>query len=320
MGVVVALALRRYLVTGGAGFVGSHLVEALVHGGSDVRVLDNLSTGQEANLADVRSAIELVRGDVRDLDAVRAAMAGVDAVFHLAAIPSVARSVSDPLETFAVNVQGTQHVLSAALAAGVRRVVYASSAAIYGNPTRLPVAEDQQPAPLSPYGAHKLAGEHLCHVFAHTLGLETVALRYFNIYGPRQDPSSPYSGVISKFLEASRAGAHPVIYGDGEQTRDFVHVADVVRANLLAARSGAASGRAFNVGTGRAISLNELLRVAMRALSAEGHPVRGESRAGDIRHSVADITQARLALGYEPTVDLAEGLYATFHGAATPTS
>jgi len=299
----------RYLVTGGCGFIGSHLAEALVAAGAEVRVFDNLSTGREEHLAAVRERVELVRGDVRDPDALRAAMEGVEGVFHQAALVSVFESMERPRDNHEINLTGTFNVLLAARERKVRRVVAASSAAVYGNEPTLPKREDLRPQPESPYAAAKLAGEHYLAVFARRYGLETVSLRYFNVYGPRQDPSSMYSGVISRFAEALRADAPPTVFGDGRQTRDFVFVKDVVQANLLAMRApGVGRGEALNIGTGRRTSLLELLEalsaLSGRALNPRFHP----ARAGDIRHSVAEIARARLELGYEPAYDIRQGL------------
>jgi nucleoside-diphosphate-sugar epimerase len=298
----------KALVTGGAGFIGSHLVDTLVQAGEDVVVLDNLATGNPDNWAYPRY-VQFIRGDIRDLNAVYRAMDGVDVVYHQAAIPSVPRSVSDPVTCHEVNVTGTFNVLLAARDAGARRVVYASSSAIYGDSVELPKRESMAPKPLSPYAAAKLAGEHYAQLFTQLYGLETVGLRYFNVFGPRQSPNSEYAAAIPKFVSRILAGEAPVVYGDGEQTRDFVAVQNVVQANLGAGQASAvAAGKAYNIGCGERISLNELLRVinrlAGRNIQAEYLPVR----AGDIRDSVADITAARRDLGFEPRVRLEEGL------------
>ncbi len=301
----------QYLVTGGAGFIGSHIAEALLARGDTVRVLDNLATGHEANLAGLGGSVELVRGDVRDLETVRAAARDVEVIFHEAAIASVQASIADPEATLAINLVGTQHVLTAARERGVRRVVFASSAAVYGDAPALPAAEDALPAPISPYAVHKLTGEHLCRVATRLFGLEAVALRYFNVFGPRQDPSSEYSGVISRFTAALAAGQRPIIYGDGEQTRDFVYVADVARANLLAAEVPDAPGRSINIARGARVSLNAMLQVMGEVLGREVTPEYRPARAGDIVHSGADISLAHRALGFEPAVSFADGLRAT---------
>jgi nucleoside-diphosphate-sugar epimerase len=305
----------RFLVTGGAGFIGSHLVEALLARGESVRVLDDLATGTAKNLAtsEERSAerIDIMRGDIRDLDTVRAAVAGVEVVFHQAALASVPRSIADPLTSLLVNVVGTQHVLMAARDAGVRRVVYASSSSVYGNTDVLPKHEELPSRPMSPYALHKSTGEQLCVLFAQLYGLETVALRYFNVFGPRQDPASPYAAVIPRFLAALQKGRCPAIYGDGEQTRDFTFVANVVRANLLAAEAPAVVGQIINVGCGERISINRVLRYAAALLGVEARAEYLAPRVGDVRDSLADITLARELLGYEPTVSFEEGLALT---------
>ncbi|MBF6589179.1 MAG: SDR family oxidoreductase [Ktedonobacterales bacterium] len=298
----------RYLVTGGAGFIGSHIAQALLAQGEGVRILDDLSTGKAANLAILEGPLDFARGDVRDLETVRQAMRHIEVVFHEAAIASVQQSVADPVETLAVNLIGTQHVLIAAREAGVRRVVLASSAAIYGDPPELPKREDMMPCPISPYAIHKLAGEQLARVFTRLYGLETVALRYFNVFGPRQDPASEYSGVISRFTAALAQGRQPIVYGDGEQTRDFVYVADIVRANLLAAAAPEAVGHAINIGGGTATSLNQMLAVMGGVLGTSIQPIYRDGRPGDIRQSMADITLARRVLGYQPQVAFLDGM------------
>lgn len=297
----------KILVTGGAGFIGSHLVDRLVALGHDVRVLDDLSTGKEANLAGVRSRIELVVGDVRDAAAVRRAMEGVELVYHEAAVVSVQRSVETPAETLGVNAGGTLQVLCGAREAGARRVVLASSAAVYGSLGEGARQETDPTLPDSPYGLEKLASEHYLRMWHALYGLETVALRYFNVFGPRQDPSSPYSGVTSIFADRIRRGVAPTIYGDGEQTRDFVYVANVVEANVRAG-FGAVQHGTFNVGCGVSTSLNRLLAAMAEAAGVRSVPSYGPARAGDIRHSLADIERARSELGYAPAVDVASGL------------
>lgn len=296
------------LVTGGAGFIGSHLVEALVEQGHLVRVIDNLSTGKLSNLDRVLRNIEFVAGDVCDESLVNDLMHRVDYVFHLAALASVPRSVEAPLESHAACATGTVTVLDAARRAGVRRVIYASSSAVYGDQPTAAKRETDLPQPISPYGAAKLAGEIYCLAFYATYGLETVALRYFNVFGPRQDPDSPYAAVIPRFISAVVQGGQPTVYGDGHQSRDFTFVGDVVRANLLAMETAAAAGRVFNIATGRAVSLLELLDVLSETLGQPITPVFAPPRPGDIRHSMADITLARQLLGYEPRVSLQEGL------------
>lgn len=302
---------QLYLVTGGAGFIGSHLCEALLGRGARVRVLDNLSTGKRANIAHIEGRIEFVEGDVRDEDVLRQAMEGVGVVFHEAAIPSVPRSVAEPKLSHEVNVNGTFNVLMAAREAGVRRIVFAASSSAYGDTETLPKREDMLPSPLSPYAAAKLFGEYYCQVFTRVYGLETVALRYFNVFGPRQDPSSPYSGVISKFVTSLLAGESPVIYGDGEQSRDFTYIDNVVDANLRAAVSPEAVGQVINVAIGERITLNALLTELQQIIGTNLKPQYAAPRTGDVRHSLADITCARRLLGYEPLVGLADGLRQT---------
>jgi UDP-glucose 4-epimerase len=305
------LGARRALVTGGAGFIGGHLVAGLVADGWRVRVLDDLSSGRESNLADVADAVELVRGDVRDEATLARAVVGAEVVFHQAAVASVPRSVAEPLRTNSINLDGTLQVLEAARRAGVRRVVYAASSSAYGNSEELPKAETMAPEPLSPYALQKLAGEFYCRLYTSLYGLQTVALRYFNIFGPRQDPKSEYAAVIPRFICAALAGEGATIYGDGEQTRDFVFVQDAVRANLLAADAERASGAVINIATGRRTSLNDLWR-AIREITGVTAPSRhAQARAGDVRDSVADLSRARALLGFEPAVDLREGLRRT---------
>jgi nucleoside-diphosphate-sugar epimerase len=299
---------KLYLVTGGAGFIGSHIVEALVKRGDRVRVLDNLSTGHRRNLAHLEERIEFIKGDIRDYETTRRAMEGVGIVFHEAAIPSVPRSVSEPQLNHEVNITGTFNLLRAARDAGVKRVVYAASSSAYGETGISAKQEDALPSPLSPYAVAKLVGEFYCQVFTRVYDLETVALRYFNVFGPRQDPSSPYSGVISKFVTALLAGETPVIYGDGEQSRDFTYVANVVDANLLAAESAEAVGQVINLGIKQRTTLNQLLAELQKIVGANVAPHYEPPRAGDIRHSLADITRAETLLGYRPRVGLTEGL------------
>ncbi len=300
-----------YLVTGGAGFIGSHICEALVKRGARVRVLDNLLTGKRANLAHLRGEIEFIEADLRDYETTRHAVEGVSLIFHQAAVPSVPRSVVEPRLNHEANVDGTFNVLMAAREARVQRVIYAASSSAYGDTPVLPKNESMLPNPLSPYAAAKLFGEYYCQVFTRVYGLETVALRYFNVFGPRQDPSSPYSGVISKFVTALLAGEPPVIYGDGEQSRDFTYIDNVVDANLRAAEARQASGEVINVATGERITLNQLLAELQKIIGTDLQPHYAEKRAGDVRHSLADISRARQLLGYEPTVSLAEGLRRT---------
>ena len=300
-----------YLVTGGAGFIGSHIVEELAGRGESVRVLDNLSTGREANLAGVRSKIEFCQADIRDLAALRPLFAGVDYVVHLAALASVARSLEDPVETTLVNLNGTLHVLLAARDARAKRVVVAATAAVYGNAPALPCVETQTPQPLSPYALTKLADEYYGQIFHRSFGLEVVALRYFNIFGPRQNPQSPYTGVLSKFVVAYLRGATPTIFGDGEQSRDFTHVANVVDATLRACRTPDAAGKVINVGTGRSSTLNQTIAILNAIFGVQVKPHYAPPRVGDVRHSTADISLARATLGYEPQVSFEDGLQRT---------
>ena len=296
------------LVTGGAGFIGSHLVEALVARGHAVRVLDNFSTGDPANLERVREHVRVIDGDITDRATVRAAVQGVEVVFHQAALASVPRSVADPLATHEACVNGTLHVLLAAKECGVRRVVYAASSSAYGNSARLPKCETDPTAPLSPYAVAKLAGEQYCAAFSEVYGLETVRLRYFNVFGPRQSPDSPYAAVIPRFIEAMTMGRSPVIHGDGEQSRDFTFVADVVQANLRAAEAPGVRGKVYNIACGRRISLLQLVAHLNALLGTNIKPAHTASRAGDVRHSQAGIERAREELGYEPTTDIMTGL------------
>lgn len=297
-----------YLVTGGAGFIGSHISEALVNRGDRVRVLDNLMTGNRENLGHLANEIDFIEGDIRDFDTVRRAMDGVRIVFHEAAIPSVPRSVNEPVLNHESNVNGTFNVLLAARDAGVKRVVFAGSSSAYGEKGIEAKLETQLPEPLSPYAVAKLVGEYYCQVFTRVYGLETVSLRYFNVFGPRQDPSSPYSGVISKFITDLLNSRRPIIFGDGEQSRDFTYVANIVDANLRAAEAPEASGRVINLGMRQRTTLNQLLAELQRIIGTSIAPNYQESRAGDIRHSLADISLAGTLLGYRPLVGLADGL------------
>ena len=300
--------MTKYLVTGGAGFVGSHIVEALLARGDDVRVLDNFSTGLRSNTEPFADRIELFEADLVDAKEVARAVADVDCIFHEAALASVPRSVEAPLETHAACVTGTVTLLDAARRAGVRRVVYAASSSAYGDQPTSPKRETDLPAPLSPYGAAKLASEYFCSAFAATYGLETVCLRYFNVFGPRQDPNSQYSAVIPLFITAMLDGKPPTIYGDGGQSRDFTHVTNVVKANLLAAQAPNVAGLVMNVATGSAISLLDLVARLNQLLDTRVEPIHEPSRVGDTRESLADITLARRMLSYEPSVDFDEGL------------
>ena len=302
----------RYLVTGGAGFIGSHIVDELVRRGHSVVVLDNLSTGKESNLASVREKIELSTGSVTDLAAVQAACRGADYVVHLAARTSVPRSVQDPVDTNHANIDGTLNVLVAARDAKVRRFVFAASSSAYGDTPTLPKVETMPPAPISPYGVTKYVGELYAQVFGRVYGLENASVRYFNVFGPRQDPTSQYSGVLSRYMLAVIEGEAPVVYGDGEQSRDFTYVENIVDETLRACEAPGASGKVFNGGTGARITLNEVLRqlekITGKKLQAKYEP----PRTGDILHSQADISLARRVLGYEPRVLFEQGLKRTW--------
>ena len=314
--------MARYLVTGGAGFIGSHLVEELLRRGESVRIADNFSTGKRENLP-AAGQVEVVEGDLADAAVAKRAVAGCEFVLHQAAIPSVPRSVEDPLTSHRANVDATLHVLLAARAGGVRRVVYAGSSSAYGNAAVLPKREDMKPQPLSPYALQKLVGEQYCQLFSKLYGLETVTIRYFNVFGPRQDPSSPYSGVISLFIRALTEGRTPTIYGDGKQTRDFTYVADVVQGVMLACQAHKVSGEVINVACGGRVSLLELIRSLQVILCRETTPVFAPAREGDVRDSQADIFKARQLLGFSPSVPFEEGLRRTvawFRTAATPTA
>ncbi|HXX17161.1 MAG TPA: SDR family oxidoreductase [Candidatus Eremiobacteraceae bacterium] len=301
----------RYLVTGGAGFIGSNTVDELVKRGHSVVVLDDLSSGKEDNLADVRSKITFVKGSITDLEVVQKAIHQAEYVIHLAARTSVPRSVKDPLETNRINVEGTLNVLLAARDNKVKRVVFAASSSAYGETPTLPKTESMQPHPISPYGVSKYVGELYAQTFGYCYGLETVSLRYFNIFGPRQDPDSPYSGVLSRFATAFLEEQQPVVFGDGEQTRDFTYVENAVQGNLLACEAPSAAGAVFNIGTGARVSLNHTLD-CLRRISGKKLPAKYEpSREGDIRDSQADIGKAREILGYDPAVMFEEGLERT---------
>ena len=299
------------LVTGGAGFIGSNLVRALVARGEGVRVLDDFSSGLRENLEESRRDIELVEGDVRDPEACRRACKGAEVVFHEAAIASVPRSLEDPRTSFAVNALGTFNLLAAARDAGARRFVYAASAAAYGTSETVPKVETMPPEPASPYAADKVAGELYSAMFWRAFGLETISLRYFNVFGPRQDPSNQYAGVIAAFAARMLRGRPPVIFGDGRQSRDFVFVDDIIKANLLAAEVSAAHGEVVNIGTGRATDLKTMAAAFNRVLGTDFEPIHDAPRPGDVKHSLADISAARALLGYEPEVAFEEGLRRT---------
>ena len=301
----------RYLVTGGAGFIGSHICDRLLAEDHQVRILDNFSTGKHENIP-ASTDIEVIEGDVGDYDTVKTAMQGIDMVFHEAAIASVPETVGNPLASERVNYRGTLNILEAARHAGVQRVMFACSAAVYGDLPELPKQENMPVRPLSPYAVDKLASEHACQMYTYLYGLETVSLRYFNVFGPRQDPSSPYSGVISIFTDYINQGKQPTIYGDGEQTRDFVYVSDVVEANILASTSPTAAGKTFNIATNSKLSINDLLKTICNIQGKPFEPGYQPGREGDIRHSRADISAAQEQLGWKPGVGFEDGLRRLF--------
>ncbi|MDE3180935.1 MAG: SDR family oxidoreductase [Acidobacteriota bacterium] len=303
--------MSLYLVTGGSGFIGSHVVDELLRRGERVRALDNLLTGRRENLEHVRSQIEFFEQDIRDLEAIRPAFEGADYVIHLAALPSVPRSVEDPATSTEVNINGTLNVLIAARDAGAKRLVFAASSAAYGDNPEFPRVETQTPRPLSPYGLTKLAGEYYCQIFTRLYGLEAVSLRYFNIFGPRQNPYSPYTGVLTLFISAFLKGKTPTIFGDGEQSRDFTYVANCVEATLLACKAHGAGGKVINVGTGRRFTLNQTVALLNGIFGAKLKPDYGPAREGDVKESLADISLARKVLGFEPRVSYEEGLKQT---------
>jgi UDP-glucose 4-epimerase len=305
--------MATYLITGIAGFIGSALAHAVLAQGDQVRGIDNLSTGNRENLSEILNRIDFHEADLLDLDAVHKACRGVDYVLHEAAIPSVPKSVMDPLGSNRANVDATVNVLVASRDAKVKRVVYAASSSAYGDTPTLPKREDMPPNPISPYAVAKLASEYYMISFCRCYGLETVCLRYFNIFGPRQDPSSPYSGVLAKFITQMLNGEQPTILGDGKQSRDFTYVDNAVEANLLACKApaGEVAGRVFNVATGRRIDLNETFRVLKKLIGYTGEVRYGPERAGDVKHSLADMSQAETHLGYRPKVDFEEGLRRT---------
>jgi nucleoside-diphosphate-sugar epimerase len=303
--------MKRYVVTGGAGFIGSAVVRTLLAQGAGVRVVDNFLTGRESNLSDIRSRIELDQSDIRDYDAVAAAIRGAEVVFHLAAIPSVPRSIQDPAPSHQVNIDGTFNVLRASAEAKVGRVVYAASSSAYGDTDVLPKVESMPPRPKSPYAVQKLAGEYYANVFHSCFGLETVALRFFNVYGERQDPSSPYSGVLSLFFKALIERRSATIFGDGEQTRDFTYVDDVAALCLKAATAPGVAGKMYNAGNGHRYSLNAVWDLLQKIEGVSLQPHYGPPRAGDVRDSEADTTAARRDLGHAPAYTLEQGLRRT---------
>jgi len=307
--------MATYLITGVAGFIGSSLARAVLVQGDQVRGIDNLSTGNRENLADIADRVDFREADLLDLDAVHSASVGVDYVFHEAAIPSVPKSVVDPLGSNRANVDATVNVLVAARDAKVKRVVYAASSSAYGDTPTLPKREDMSPNPISPYAVAKLASEYYMTSFYRCYGLETVCLRYFNIFGPRQDPTSPYSGVLAKFITQMLQGETPTILGDGDQSRDFTYIDNAVNANLLACKAPAAdvAGKVFNVATGRRVDLNETFKILKQLIGFPGEAKYGPERAGDVKHSLADMTRAEKHLGYKPSVSFEDGLRLTIN-------
>jgi len=301
----------KYLVTGGAGFIGSHLVETLVNKGQHVRVLDNFLTGRRENLVEFLDKIDLIEGDMRDFSTCERALDGVDYVLHQAALPSVPRSIEDPVLTNAINVGGTLNLLVASKEAKVKKIVFASSSSVYGDDPNLPKKEGTEGVPLSPYAVTKLMGENYMRVFSEIYGLGTVSLRYFNIFGPRQDPFSQYAAVIPNFITKVIAGESPKIYGDGEQSRDFTNVANVVKANLLAVESEDISGEVFNIACGDRITVNTLFKKIRQFFQKDIDPIYVDPRPGDILHSFADIAKAQKMLGYEPAITFDDGLKET---------
>tara|TARA_B100000902_G_scaffold399660_1_gene471653 strand:- start:92 stop:1033 length:942 start_codon:yes stop_codon:yes gene_type:complete len=300
--------LATYLVTGGAGFIGSHLVEAILERGDCVRILDNFSTGKRETVELFGGPVEVIEGDIRSFQIVREAVQDVDCVFHQGALPSVPRSLKDPITTNEVNVGGTLNVLEAARDAGVSRVVFASSSSVYGPGRELPKREEMLPQPISPYAVSKLAGERYCHVFTKTFGVETVALRYFNVFGPRQDPQSAYAAFIPKFVQGILNGSPLVIDGDGSQSRDFTYIRNVVQANILAAHVEGIAGQVFNIACGVNLSVNDVVDHIRNATKLNGNVSYGEVRAGDVSHSLADIDLAKELMGYRPEITAQEGL------------
>lgn len=300
--------MANYLVSGGAGFIGSNLVRALLDAGHAVRVLDNFATGKRENLTEIQDRIDLIEADIRDPACCQEACADMEVVLHQAALGSVPRSVEDPATSNAVNVDGTVNMLWAAKQAGSRRFVFASSSAVYGESAVLPKQEDMPPAPISPYGVSKLTGEHYCRVFYETYGLETFSLRYFNVFGPRQDPTSQYAAVIPLFVSALLRNKQPVVFGDGEQTRDFTYIDNVVQANILAADARNAQGQVINIACQEQISLNCILDILRQLLDTDTPAEYTDPRPGDIKHSLADITRARQLLGFKPRINFEQGL------------
>lgn len=300
------------LVTGGAGFIGSHIASALIHQGARVRIIDDLSTGHRENVAEIGGDVDFIQASLTDQRAVSRALQDVELVFHEAAIPSVPRSVAKPTETHEASVNATFSLLLAARDQKIRRLVYAASSSAYGDQPELPKREDLRPDPLSPYAVAKLVGEYYCQVFSRVYGLETVSLRYFNVFGPRQDPGSQYSGVISRFMDALLNGEQPIIYGDGEQSRDFTYISNVVDANLRAAESGSAVGQVINIANGERVTINQVFEMVQKLTGrTDVQPKYAPARTGDVRDSLADLTLARSLLGYSPKIGLEEGLRLT---------
>ncbi|MGM0465694.1 MAG: SDR family oxidoreductase [Acidobacteriota bacterium] len=299
------------LVTGGAGFIGSSLVRGLLKEGKTVRVIDNLSTGSIANLEGILDQVEYIDGDIRDLSTIQKASESIKYIFHQAAVPSVPRSIENPVDSNQSNIDGTLNVLLAARDQRVKRVIYAGSSSVYGDTPDLPKKEDMKPHPLSPYAVTKLTGEYYCQVFSDVYGLETVTTRYFNVFGPRQNPESQYAAVIPKFIDAFLRGNSPTVFGDGEQTRDFTFVDNVVHANILCSKAKKTSGEVINIATSSRISLNELISILKEITDRDIDPVYADPRKGDVRHSLADISRAQKMIGYQPIVDLKQGLRKT---------
>jgi len=301
----------KFLITGGAGFIGSNIASELLKKGYSVRILDNFSSGKRENLKGMEKDIELVEGDIRSYHIVQDSLKDIDIVLHQAALPSVPRSIKDPITTNDVNINGTLNILEAAVDLKVKRVVYASSSSVYGDNPVLPKVETMIPNPLSPYAVSKLAGEKYCNVFSRIYGLETVCLRYFNVFGPRQDPTSQYSAVIPKFIKSISQNIQPVIYGDGEQSRDFTYISNVIQANILAATSDCESGITVNCAVSGQITLNDLVKEMNKLMNRDVKPIYEGPRAGDIKHSYADISLAEKSIGYKPVVSFQEGLKMT---------
>jgi len=299
------------LITGGAGFIGSNITEELIRRGENVRILDNFATGKRENIASFREKIDIIEGDIRDIAVARKAVEGVEYVLHQAALPSVPRSINDPISTNAINVDGTLNMLVAARDAGVKRFVYASSSSVYGNTPRLPKREYMKPEPLSPYAISKFSGEQYCQAFYNIYGLETVILRYFNVFGPKQNPTSQYAAVIPKFIMALLNGRSITIYGDGEQSRDFTHVDNIVQANLLSCTTKGVAGEVFNIACEHRITINQLVENLKHLLNSNIEPVYTEPRIGEVKHSFADISKAERLLGYQPNTSFDEGLSRT---------